>query len=424
MNFTKTNTDDFSILKNGIDSKLEIIRHDETGYYNITKTANMINKLRAENNGLGGNLPNQDIRSKRVKDWLKNASTQELIEECKIFTDLGDVVYELNAGTRNEFRGTYVHRYLYDQFLNWLDVKYAIRISRLLDDIHQEANKKIIKEKDDKIDELSRQIKLFHEEAAKQRAEILGEVKEARADISDLHETVIEHHEAAMNAVQHASVDVAPSKRQYFALTSYQRVGDTSGKLYFTAWRRQASKMIPLLVAAMSSGSKDKNNIRYTEHRLVIPPIYFPGAVNLGNAGKSNLDKFVKNKCSELNAKIKNRTERVKISEFKEMIGLISSSVHPVWSPNNHLTHCEFVDCFLDEIKKAKVIKLSVAEPKLQEKIDTQLRIQHQSLINATGEAREQLVNTVELIKRAEKEMITPPNSDDDLSDFEYSDSE
>ena len=42
---SKTASDRFSILKNGIDSRLEIIRDNKTGCYNITKTAKMIAQL-------------------------------------------------------------------------------------------------------------------------------------------------------------------------------------------------------------------------------------------------------------------------------------------------------------------------------------------------------------------------------------------
>jgi len=50
---SKTASDRFSILKNGIDSRLEIIRDNKPGFYNITKTAKMIAKLlEAEKVGL------------------------------------------------------------------------------------------------------------------------------------------------------------------------------------------------------------------------------------------------------------------------------------------------------------------------------------------------------------------------------------
>ena len=46
MNFSTT-ADDFTTLKNGIDTRLEIIQHIETGFYNITKTANLVYDLKS-----------------------------------------------------------------------------------------------------------------------------------------------------------------------------------------------------------------------------------------------------------------------------------------------------------------------------------------------------------------------------------------
>lgn len=263
--------------------------------------------------------------------------------------------------------------------------------------------------------ELSDSLKALREEANRQRAEILGEtkaahdeVKKAREDISDLHETVIDHAESAMHAAQHASVDVKPAKRQYFAMTACRRIGDDSGRLYFTCWRRQASKMTSLLIGAMSNTFSDKDGNEYTAHHLVIPPIYFPGAINLGNAGKTNLDVFVKNKLAELNRGLR-RSEKTKLTDFKNSIGLTSGSLHPVWTPNDHMSHCEFVDCFLEVIKHTKVVKLAVDEPKLQKQLEAKERERFQDLINATGKAREDLEKMIEKVRA---EMGTPPSSD------------
>jgi hypothetical protein len=272
--------------------------------------------------------------------------------------------------------------------------------------------------------QLAETLRVMQESADRQRAEILGETKharneaklakeevvKAREDISDLHETIIDHHEIAMKTAQHTSVDVKPAQRQYFAMTAYSRVGDNTGKLFFKNWRRQAVSMTSVLVNALSESSTDKDGNQYTAHSLIIPPIYFAGAVNLGNAGKYNLDKFVKSKISELN-RSRERGDKLTMTGFKNTIGLSTSSIHPTWAPNDHMSHCEFVDCFLDVIKNTKVIKLSVAEPKLQAQIDTKQRECFQALINLTGKAREDIDG---MIAKVRDEMSTPPPSDDD----------
>jgi hypothetical protein len=58
-----------------------------------------------------------------------------------------------------------VHRLLYDHFLAWLDVKYAMKISIILDQIHQDANRKLLQAKDDAIQQLKDAIQKQGEEA-------------------------------------------------------------------------------------------------------------------------------------------------------------------------------------------------------------------------------------------------------------------
>ncbi len=310
--------------------------------------------------------------------------------------------------------------------------------------IYQDSySKKIISMKDDKIDrleatlkeqgskhrdELAETMRLMREEANRQRAEILGEtksahdeVKKAREDIGDLHKTVADQHAATIDMMQHASVEVKASERQYFAMTAYQREGDESGRLYFRTWRCKSKDLTVKLVRVMANTSTDKSGkIKYTKHHLVIPPIYFAGAVNVGIAGKSKLEVLVTDILSELNESLTKKDKRyVSIDEFKKRIGLKIGSVHLMWSPNDYITHCQFVDCFLDNIKNVKSVKLAVAEPKLQARIDKNNDKQFQSLINTTGKAREDLARTIEIIERARETMKEQPSSEDDLTDHE-----
>ncbi len=70
------------------------------------------------------------------------------MEECKQLVGMNEVRYELAKGTDKRFAGTYVHRYLYDHFMMWLDVKYALRVSIILDRLREAANARLIQEKD------------------------------------------------------------------------------------------------------------------------------------------------------------------------------------------------------------------------------------------------------------------------------------
>lgn len=190
---------------------------------------------------------------------------------------------------------------------------------------------------------------------------------------------------------QHASVEVAPSKRQYFAMTSYSQASDP-GKLFFRVWRSQLPNLMKCVIGALSTAVEGK-----TTHQLVVPPIYCPGAINIGNAGSAKMDAYLKKVLQVLNAGVK-RKDKVLISTFKIDVGITTSSVRPVWTPNKYIDHGRFVDFYLDEIKKTKIVKLSVSNPELQAQLDVQANKQYQLLINQTGEVRE---NLMEIIAKA-----------------------
>ncbi len=151
LTFTKTIASDFTILTNAVDSNIEIICHNETGFYNITKIAKLITKLKEV-----GGIPPTSQNS--TKYWFRMQAAKELIEECKRYTDDGEVVYELKSGTPVRFAGTYVHELLYQSFMQWLDAKYGIKVCIILRNIQQDYNKKALKEKDDKLDKITQQL--------------------------------------------------------------------------------------------------------------------------------------------------------------------------------------------------------------------------------------------------------------------------
>lgn len=136
MSFTKTTSDDFTTINNGIDERIEIIQHKKTGFYNITKMTKLVHRLKREDEA--AEIPAGSVKQptgipvgseKRANTWFENKDTDELISACKQYTGFGEVRYELASGTPKRFAGTYVHRYLYDHFMAWLDKSYAMKVS-------------------------------------------------------------------------------------------------------------------------------------------------------------------------------------------------------------------------------------------------------------------------------------------------------
>ncbi len=128
MFFAKTNPEDFSVIKNGVDASIEIIRHDATGFYNIIKMLALVNKLKKQQHLTMEATGIPVAYNKKVDHWFANQSTIPLIETCKQLMVSDDVVYKLETGTSKKYSGTYVPELLYDQFMQWLDPAYAIKV--------------------------------------------------------------------------------------------------------------------------------------------------------------------------------------------------------------------------------------------------------------------------------------------------------
>ena len=107
LRFTATADYDFSIIKSN--DILEIIKHNYTGYYNITKIAHIINMLNITH-----------TRPKNINVWFSKEETKDLIDFVQ--NELYEMPYygmEQN-GTSAKFTGIYVHRLLFKSFLKWI----------------------------------------------------------------------------------------------------------------------------------------------------------------------------------------------------------------------------------------------------------------------------------------------------------------
>jgi hypothetical protein len=167
-----TSTTEFRTIFNGVDNHIKIIQHIPTGYYNITKINNNIYQLKNKEKGSG----RSSGALKQISDWTKLVSSKELIKKLQLQLNNNKEVIIIINNVIDEFKGTYVHRYLYDHILMWIDKSYAIKISVILDKIHTEYNKKLeeeVKEKTCKIDELRNDINKQREEMKTQYEELL-----------------------------------------------------------------------------------------------------------------------------------------------------------------------------------------------------------------------------------------------------------
>jgi len=111
-----SNSTDFTIINNGINTDIKIIKHNETGYYNITKINKSIYAKKCEkvNNEPAGIHAGS---MKAIRNWFSNQSNKDLINLLQKELNNNNLYYVLEKDIKFEFHGTYVHKFLYDHIL-------------------------------------------------------------------------------------------------------------------------------------------------------------------------------------------------------------------------------------------------------------------------------------------------------------------
>jgi hypothetical protein len=183
----------FVAINNGVDNRFTILMNEQTGYYNITKTATLFKNLQEaddleknfDSEEAGANPrqpPQQSTRGKRINDWMHLQVTQAKIAECARIHNItpNECTFVIDKSPDNAHRGTYIHPMLYDHFVSWLSPVYSMRVSAILAQHHRAANLKVLKEKDDRIDSLEKKIDEEREEARKRDEEARKRDEEAR----------------------------------------------------------------------------------------------------------------------------------------------------------------------------------------------------------------------------------------------------
>jgi len=422
--FIKTTFDDFSILKNGIDDRFEIIQHIDTGFYNITKMTKLVNDLKREERNEEA-MPIRIASEKLIGNWIRNQDTIRLINACQVQTGFDKVRYELKTGTPKRFAGTYVHRYLYNFFMVWLDTCYAMKAAIILDKAHVDANIRIIKEKDDKIDNLTASLDAFreeqhlrdqeqrqrdqeqydllsktHSEATQARTEATqahSEATRSREMLEDLTVTVDSIHADHTTTSYHSTPIVESDLTSYFALTSTN--GD-NGNINFRAWRGQKCYIEQRLIKAMVNNG----------HELVIPPTYVAGPINVPIDAIRKINENLHEIADTHNANRDNGEARWSYGSLIRITGLHLVKVHPVWAPNEHITRSDMVSTYIDVIRDSQGRSFHVPEmsENLQATVDARRKAYEERIAAATGSAREHLEAMAEMIRHARERMNEP----------------
>lgn len=124
-----------------------VITQNGVNYYNVSNWGKQVNKSRRDYN-----------------HWKQTKNAQEQINACKEESGLDEVI--LNKTNLNkQHRGMYVYDHLAVLIAMWIDTKFGIRVAKLV-------NEGIIKEKDDKINILTKEIGELKSIIEKQKVDI------------------------------------------------------------------------------------------------------------------------------------------------------------------------------------------------------------------------------------------------------------
>lgn len=99
------------------------------------------------------------LSNKRFDNWLQNKNSQELINELSSPGIPGDeTLITITGGAKECTRGTYVNPLLIPHISSWASPKFAIKISKIINEYFINEYKRKIKEKDDNIKNLCEKI--------------------------------------------------------------------------------------------------------------------------------------------------------------------------------------------------------------------------------------------------------------------------
>ena len=171
------NNDRFKTINNGIDVNLPIIVDNPVGFYNITKIRNIVVYKLVEDGKI-----KDSTDYKKIRRYFSSVTNQQFIDEIKNYLKIDNVKYDLKDEISFDFHGTYVHKKLFEHMCMWIDINYYMRVTNIIDFYHNSANKDLLNQKDDKIDELTSEIKKL----TSKFDESLAINKEMRTDIKEI----------------------------------------------------------------------------------------------------------------------------------------------------------------------------------------------------------------------------------------------
>ena len=169
----------------------KVIIMKENGYINATKICNDVHTKYG--------------KKKEFKHWKSNKDATELMAEISSSVDLptDDLMLTITGGKITSIRGTYAHPDLIPHIASWASPAFAVRVSKIVNEYYTKkvikAKNKLIKRKDDKIDELLAENRL--------QTKKIGKMDKRIKRLLSKHDKLHDQNEEILHKVDHISND-------------------------------------------------------------------------------------------------------------------------------------------------------------------------------------------------------------------------
>ena len=332
----------FESFNNVINKDITIIKEVNSGFYNITHSRNIIHNIRQKENKT----------TKRVDDWFRLKDSDGIINNFKKVLNIDNVSFIIKD-VENKYRGTYVHKDLYQWILQWLDFEYAILIIRMINKLQEEyiiRTQIQLEEKDCKIDELIKKIDNQTDqlnEQSSQIKELLGYAKETKEELeytnAELMETNNELNEIHIKVEEIRDV---VHERNYNVNIDPM---NEDLKHYFSIIKSENNKV--RIISGQRMYVERIYNSTYSNNELLLDCVYCPNPTSLKSRLKQKINEINKDfKQKILNAykskHIDGAEKNNQMNEFRRNPPIKSSYSIVTFNVNNY-TMLDIVNLFL-----------------------------------------------------------------------------
>jgi hypothetical protein len=200
---------------------------------------------------------------KLFKNWLRNTTSRELIDELASSAQLraDDLMQTVVGGKNIEVRGTYVNSKLIPHIASWISPSFAIKVSEIVEEYFIkraiEEKDKVIGQKNDKIDRMSKQLDVLVAESTKMTSQnklLLNYARSTTSQIDLLHIDNIELKELIGEISKDKVVKLSdPTENDAFVIIQCNNKGD-GGKNFYVI--RTLKKSMPKTIEKYKLNNK------------------------------------------------------------------------------------------------------------------------------------------------------------------------